>query len=144
MTDTLTHRSPEAGTRLPDRTFTITRHDLVRYAGASGDFNPIHWNDRSAQRIGLSGVVAHGVLTMGLAVRALEDWAGPHAVVVDYRAAFAQPITVPDDDTGVTVVVSGTVTDVQWPDRVRVRMTAHLGTTKVLTRSYAVLAMRAG
>jgi acyl dehydratase len=144
MIGTLNRTIPGAGTRLPDRTFTITRHDLVRYAGASGDFNPIHWSDRSARRIGLSGVVAHGVLTMGLAIRALEDWAGHAAMVIDYRAAFSQPITVPDDDTGVTVVVSGTVTDVQWPDRVRVRITAHLGTTKVLTRSYVVLAMRAG
>ena len=99
----------EAGAALAPRTFRVTRADLVRYAGASGDFNPIHWSERFATKVGLPGVIAHGMYTMALAGRAVVDWAGDPAAVVEYGVRFAKPVVVPDDDEGTEVVVSGVV-----------------------------------
>jgi acyl dehydratase len=99
------------GDELEPRTFTITRADLVRYAGASGDFNPIHWSDRVATSVGLPGVIAHGMLTMALVSRAVESWAGEGAVV-DLGCKFTKPVVVPDDDQGVDLVIAGTVAKV--------------------------------
>jgi acyl dehydratase len=99
----------EAGTRLPARTFRVTRADVVRYAGASGDFNPIHWSDRTAAKVGLPGVIAHGMLTMALVGRAVTGWAGDPAAVVDYGVRFTKPVLVPDDDEGTEVEVSAVV-----------------------------------
>ena len=82
----------EVGARLPARTFRVTRADLVRYAGASGDFNPIHWSDRAAATVGLPGVIAHGMLTMALVGRAVTGWAGDPAAVVDYNVRFTKPV----------------------------------------------------
>jgi acyl dehydratase len=97
------------GDQLPIRTFRVTRADLIRYAGASGDFNSIHWSDRIARSVGLPGVIAHGMYTMALAGQAVADWVGDPAAVVDYSARFTRPVVVPDDDTGTEVVVSGVV-----------------------------------
>jgi acyl dehydratase len=97
------------GKELPEQVFTVTRADLVRYAGACGDFNPIHYSDRIAQAAGLPGVAAHGMYTMALAARAVIIWAGDYAVVVEFGVRFTKPVVVPDDETGVEVVVSGTV-----------------------------------
>jgi acyl dehydratase len=102
----------EIGTQLPARTFRITRADLVRYAGASGDFNPIHWSDRIATGVGLPGVIAHGMFTMALVGRAVTDWAGDPAAVIEYSVRFARPVVVPDDDTGTEVTVTATVKNV--------------------------------
>src|SRR3954471_6737229 len=99
-----------AGAELPAQTFVVTRAALVRYAGASLDFNPIHWSDRVATKVGLPGVIAHGMLTMGLVGRALATWTGDPAAVVDLSVRFTRPVVVPDDDTGVEVTVSGKVT----------------------------------
>ena len=98
----------QAGDVLGPQTFTIRRADLVRYAGASGDFNPIHWSDRVAKSVGLPGVIAHGMFTMALAARALRLWAGG-AEVVEFGCKFTNPVVVPDDDDGVDLVVAGTV-----------------------------------
>ena len=87
------------------RRYRVTRADLVRYAGASGDFNPIHWSDRVATAVGLPGVIAHGMFTMALAGRAVAGWAGDPAAVVEYGVRFTKPVVVPDDDTGAEVVV---------------------------------------
>jgi acyl dehydratase len=100
------------GDELPEQTYAVTRADLVRYAGASGDFNPIHWSDRVATGVGLPGVIAHGMYTMALAARALDTWAGAPGLVRELRCKFTKPVVVPDDDDGVEVVVRGTVTDV--------------------------------
>lgn len=97
------------GSELPTQTYRITRADLVAYAGASGDHNPIHWSDRVATAVGLPGVVAHGMVTMALGARALTAWAGDPARVTDYGVRFTRPVVVPDDDTGVAVDVQGTV-----------------------------------
>jgi len=98
-----------AGDALPEQTYTVTRADLVRYAGASGDFNPIHWSDRVATSVGLPGVIAHGMFTLALAARALDTWAGATGRVAEVGCKFTRPVVVPDDETGVDVLVRGTV-----------------------------------
>ncbi len=91
----------------------ITRTDLVRYAGASGDLNPIHWSDRVATGAGLPGVIAHGMLTMALAGRVLTRWTGDPAAVRSYSVRFTRPVLVPDDDEGALVELTGRVTAVE-------------------------------
>ncbi len=100
------------GDVLETRSYRVTRADLVRYAGASGDFNPIHWSDRVATGVGLPGVIAHGMFTMALAARAVAEWTDG-AEVVDLGAKFTNPVVVPDDDDGVEVTVAGTVKSVE-------------------------------
>jgi len=100
------------GDVLETQTFTITRGDLIRYAGASGDFNPIHWSDRVATSVGLPGVIAHGMYTMALVARAVETWAGEGSVV-EFGCKFTKPVPVPDDDRGVDLVVAGSVGKVE-------------------------------
>jgi acyl dehydratase len=101
----------EPGTELPMQRYPVRRVDLVRYAGASGDFNPIHWSDRVATSVGLPGVIAHGMFTMALAARAVDGWADG-GEVVELGCKFTNPVVVPDDDEGVEVEVAGTVKDV--------------------------------
>jgi acyl dehydratase len=97
------------GTELPPRQYQVTRRDLVRYAGASGDFNVIHWNERIAKSVGLPDVIAHGMLTMALAGRFLAEWVGDPGAVTEYGVRFSSPVVVPDDDKGALVEVSGVV-----------------------------------
>ena len=89
-------------------TFPLTRDSLVRYAGASGDFNPIHYRDDVAVSVGLPGVLAHGMLTMGLAVQPVVDWAGDPGRIVDYQVRFTRPVLVSAED-GATVTVTAKV-----------------------------------
>ncbi|WP_149204179.1 MaoC family dehydratase [Actinotalea subterranea] len=98
----------EVGQVVATRTLTFARADLVRYAGASGDLNPIHWNDRFAGEVGLPGVIAHGMLTMGAAVDVVVDWAGDPGAVLDYGVRFTRPVPVPDPGAA-TVDVSAAV-----------------------------------
>ena len=104
------------GDELPPLAVRVTRADLVRYAGASGDFNPIHWSDRVATSVGLPGVIAHGMLTMALAGRLVTEWIGDPAAVRAFGARFTRPVVVPDDDEGALVELTGTVTDVVEDD----------------------------
>ena len=97
------------GDQLPARSYPITRLDLVRYCGASGDFNVIHWNQRIAQSVGLPDVIAHGMLTMATAARLVTEWAGDPGAVVEYGVRFTKPVVVPDDDRGALLEVSGVV-----------------------------------
>ena len=127
------------GTELPGQTFPVRRADLVRYAGASGDFNVIHWNQRVATSVGLPDVIAHGMLTMALAVRVVTDWAGDPARVVEYGVRFTRPVPVPDDDEGATIEVTGVVAAVLDDKRVRVDLTAAHAGKKVLGRAQAVV-----
>ncbi|WP_125773517.1 MaoC family dehydratase [Antribacter gilvus] len=122
------------------RTVELDRSRLVRYAGASGDFNPIHWNDSFAEGVGLPGVIAHGMLTMGSAVGLVEDWAGDPGAVVEYRTRFTRTVPVPNPGTAL-VEVTGTVAAVDAEaGRVRVDLTvtsdgqAVLGRAQVLVR----------
>nr|WP_204264244.1 MaoC family dehydratase [Geodermatophilus normandii] len=129
------------GTELPEQTHRVTRADLVRYAGASGDLNPIHWSDRVATSVGLPGVIAHGMLTMGLAARTVTDWAGDPGAVVEYQVRFGRPVVVPDDDTGAEVTVRGKVGAVLDGGRVRVDLTVTSGGEKVLSLARATVAL---
>ena len=99
------------GQELPARQFKITRDSLVRYAGASGDFNPIHYRDDFAQAVGLPGVLAHGMLTMGLAVQVVVDFVGDSGKILDYQVRFTKPVLV-DAKSGATVTVSAKVTEI--------------------------------
>jgi acyl dehydratase len=128
----------EPGEQLPTQTFRVTRADLVRYAGASGDFNPIHWNERTARAVGLPGVIAHGMFTMALAGRAVTGWAGGADAVIDFGVRFTRPVPVPDDDAGTEVAVSAVVKSVT-DDRVELDLTATCQGQKVLAQARAVV-----
>jgi acyl dehydratase len=133
------------GDELPPLSLRVTRADLVRYAGASGDFNPIHWNDRVATGVGLPGVIAHGMLTMALAGRLVTAWAGDPGAVRSYGVRFTRPVVVPDDDEGALVELSGTVSELTEADdgsRVaRVSITARFDGKTVLGRAVAEVAV---
>ena len=108
----LTASAVVVGDELPSLTVRITRADLVRYAGASTDFNPIHYSDRLAARVGLPGVIGHGMLTMALALRVVTDWVGDPGRVRGYFTRFTKPVIVPDDDQGAEVTFTGRVSSV--------------------------------
>ncbi|MEN3584858.1 MaoC family dehydratase [Streptomyces sp. ZYX-F-203] len=127
------------GTELPSRTVDVTRGDLVRYAGASEDFNPVHWSPRVAGEAGLPGVIAHGMLTMAIAARTLTDWAGDPGAVVEYRTRFTRPVVVPDTPAGVPVEVRGTVGAVLDDGLVRVDLTVTVAGTRVLGEARAIV-----
>lgn len=127
------------GTVLPAREFVVTRADLIRYAGASGDFNPIHWSDRIAKDVELPSVIGHGMLTMALAARLLTDWARDPGAVVEYGARFSRPVVVPDDADGVVVTVSGEITEVRQDGLLAVELTVKAGEQKVLTQARAAI-----
>ncbi len=126
----------EKGTELPPLELRVTRAGLVRYAGASGDFNPIHWNDRVATGVGLPGVIAHGMLTMALAGRLVTQWAGDPSAVRSFGVRFTRPVIVPDDDEGALVELSGKVTDVT-DGIAKVAVTARFDGKTVLGRAIA-------
>jgi acyl dehydratase len=122
------------------RTVELDRARLVRYAGASGDFNPIHWDDAFATAVGLPGVIAHGMLTMGAVVGVVEDWAGDPGRIIDYQARFTRPVPVPSAGTA-AVEVTATVAAVDAEARTaRIDLTVThdgakvLGKTQVLVR----------
>jgi acyl dehydratase len=94
------------GDIIANRSFELTRDSLVRYAGASGDFNPIHYRDDVAQSVGLPGVLAHGMLTMGLAVQPVIDWLGDAAKVIDYGVRFTRPVVVPASGTATLNIIA--------------------------------------
>lgn len=104
--------SAEVGQVLPSFSRTLERAELVRYAGASGDFNPIHWSDRAAAALGLPDVIAHGMLTMGTALRVVTDWCGDPGRVRSYSVRFTKPVVVPADG-GAIVRFGGTVTKIE-------------------------------
>jgi acyl dehydratase len=128
-----------AGTELPAVTYPVSRLSLVRYCGASGDFNVIHWNERIARSVGLPDVIAHGMFTMAQAGRYVTDWAGDAGALVEFGVRFSAPVVVPDDDVGATIEVSGTVEDKLDGNRVVLSLTARSGGAKVLTRARAVV-----
>jgi len=126
------------GDALPAQEFAISRADLVRYAGASGDFNPIHWNERFATSVGLPNVIAHGMFTMALAIRVVTDWAGDPGAVVEYGVRFTRPVVVPDPD-GATVRVEGAVRAVRDDGLIDVDLTTTVDGQTVLAKARAVV-----
>ena len=142
MAATVKYADVEPGTELEARSYQVTRLTLVQYAGASGDFNPIHTNERVAKAVGLPDVIAHGMLTMALAGRFVTEWAGDPGAVTEFAVRFSAPVVVPDDDQGTTVELAGTVTEQLDDGRVAVEVTARSDGAKVLTRARAVVRLR--
>jgi acyl dehydratase len=132
----------EPGTEIPQKTYRATRLDLVKYAGASGDFNVIHWNERLARSVGLPTVIAHGMYTMAQAGRYVSDWAGDPGAITEFGVRFSAMVPVPDDDTGATIEVSGKVAEKLADNKVAIDLTARAGGTKVLTRARAVVRLQ--
>lgn len=139
MAATVAYADVEVGTELPAQRFPIQRINLVMYAGASGDFNVIHWNERIAKGVGLPDVIAHGMLTMASAGRVVTDWIGDPGALVEYGVRFTRPVVVPDDDTGAVVEVSGVVGEKREDGLVRVDLTATSAGATVLGKAFAVV-----
>ncbi|MFQ4148220.1 MaoC family dehydratase [Arthrobacter sp. LAPM80] len=130
------------GTEIGSRTLEISRADLVKYAGASGDFNPIHWNDRFAREVELPGVIAHGMFTMGAAVQLVTDWVGDPAAVLSYGTRFTKPVPVADVDgaPGAVVEVVGVVGALDSDaGTARIDLTVTLEGQKVLVKAQATV-----
>jgi acyl dehydratase len=139
MTAAVNYDDVNIGDELPEQQFVVQRVNLVRYAGASGDFNIIHWNERIAKAVGLPNVIAHGMFTMAQAGRVVTDWAQDPGAVVEYGVRFSAPVPVPDDDVGTTINVSGRVADKLDGNRVAVELEATVGGTRVLNKARAVV-----
>ena len=139
MSDQITYDAVEAGAQIPAVSYPVTRLSLVKYCGASGDFNVIHWNERIARAVGLPDVIAHGMFTMAQAGRFVTDWAGPAAMVTEFGVRFSSMVVVPDDDAGASIEVSGQVEEKFEGNRVAIALTARSAGTKVLTRARAVV-----
>jgi acyl dehydratase len=139
MTAQVPYDDVKPGTEIAAVSYPVTRLSLVKYCGASGDFNVIHWNERIARSVGLPNVIAHGMFTMAQTGRFVTDWAGPGAVVVDFGVRFSSPVIVPDDDIGATIEISGTIEEKLDDNRVVLALTARSGEAKVLTRARAVV-----
>ena len=135
----VTYADVEVGTEIPVVDYQVTRLSLIKYCGASGDFNVIHWNERIAKSVGLPDVIAHGMFTMAEAGRFVTDWAGPRAIVLEFGVRFSSPVVVPDDDIGGTINVSGQIEEKLDGNRVALALTARSAGTKVLTRARAVV-----
>lgn len=129
----------EVGFELPAQEFPITRADLVRYCGASGDFNVIHWNERVATSVGLPNVIAHGMFTMAEAVRVVTDWLGDPGALLDYGCRFTRPVVVPDDGKGATLTVSAKVTEKRDGNTVLITLTASCDDATVLGKAQAIV-----
>ncbi|GAA2447259.1 MaoC family dehydratase [Actinomadura vinacea] len=138
MTAKVQYADVEVGTEIPARTFAVDRANLVMYAGASGDFNPIHWRERFAKSVGLPDVIAHGMFTMAQGGRFVTDWVGDPGAVVDYGVRFSSPVVVPDEG-GATLEISGQVEAKLDDNKVVVALTARSNEQKVLTRAKAVV-----
>jgi acyl dehydratase len=144
MTDSLTdvgqsYADVTAGAEIEGVSYPVSRLSLVKYCGASGDFNVIHWNERIARSVGLPNVIAHGMFTMAQTGRFVTDWAGPAAVVVEYGVRFSSPVVVPDDDQGASIEVSGKVEEKLDGNRVVLALTARSEGNRVLSRARAVV-----
>jgi acyl dehydratase len=132
--------SLQVGDSIPTASYPLTRERLVRYAGASGDFNPIHWNQRVAQQVGLPDVIAHGMLTMATASRSVTDWLGDPAGVLEYSTRFTRTVAVPDDGVGATVEVTGVIGELDAAARTaRVDLTVKAAGVTVLGKARVVV-----
>jgi len=139
MSGVVKYADIEVGTDLPPASYPVSRLSLVKYCGASGDFNVIHWNERIAKSVGLPDVIAHGMFTMAQAARYVTDWAGDPGAMAEFGVRFSAPVVVPDDDAWATVEVSGKIEEKLDGNRVAVALTARSGDAKVLTRARAVV-----
>lgn len=141
MGDTVTFDAIAVGDVVAERSFPLTRDSLVRYAGASGDFNPIHYRDDVAREVGLPGVLAHGMLTMGFAVQPVVDWVGDPRRVVDYQVRFTRPVVV-DPENGAEVTVVAKVGQLDSEAGVaRIDLTVKVGDDTVLGKAQVRVAL---
>jgi acyl dehydratase len=131
------------GDELPPLEVRVRRADLVRYAGAALDFNPIHWNEKVATEVGLPGVIAHGMFTMALAGRLVTNWLGDPGAIVEYGARFIRPVVVPNDADGALVELTGKVKDVREDGTARVDITARFDGRAVLGKAVAIVRLPA-
>jgi acyl dehydratase len=129
------------GDVVAEKTYELSRDSLVRYAGASGDFNAIHYRDDIAQSVGLDGVLAHGMLTMGIAVQPVVEWLGARGSVTDYQVRFTRPVPV-DPQIGATVTVSAKVGIVD-DDGARIDLTVTFNGATVLGKAQVRVALNA-
>jgi acyl dehydratase len=139
VSEQVSYAGVEAGAELPAVSYPVSRLSLVKYCGASGDFNVIHWNERLARSVGLPDVIAHGMFTMAQAGRFVTDWAGPGATVAEFGVRFSAPVVVPDDEAGAAIEISGKVEAKLDGNRVALALTARTAGTKVLSRARAVV-----
>lgn len=128
------------GDVLAERTVHLTRESLARYAGASGDFNPIHYRDDVAAAVGLPGVLAHGMLTMGIASSVVVAALDPQTRILDYGVRFTKPVVV-DPETGADVHVVATVGAVD-EESARIDLKVTTGDTTVLVKAQLRVAVR--
>ncbi len=142
MSTPLAYADVEVGAELPSQTMTVQRWNLIQYAGASGDFNIIHWNERIATMVGLPNVIAHGMYTMAVAARVVTDWTGDPGALVDYQVRFSRPVVVADDELGASVVISGRVEEKLDGGLVVVVLTAECDGTGVLSGARATVRLR--
>ena len=141
MTATMKYADVQPGAQLEPKSYQVTRLDLVKYAGASGDFNTIHWNERVARSVGLPNVIAHGMFTMAQAGRFACEWAGDPGAIVEFGVRFSSPVVVPDDDHGATIELSGTIEEKLAGNKVVLALVARSGGSKILTRARAVVVL---
>jgi acyl dehydratase len=134
--------SVQVGDVLPPYEFRIERLDLVRYAGASGDFNAIHWSDAGARAAGLPDVIAHGMLTMARSVNGVVAWLGDPTAVVEYGVRFVRPVVVPVGGSA-TVSVTSQVTEKLDDRHARVELTVTCEGQRVLGRAEAIVRLPA-
>src|ERR1700745_3709423 len=130
--------SVKVGDQLPEKVITLTRQDLVNYAGVSGDLNPIHWDDDIAQQVGLDSAIAHGMLTMGLGGGYVTSWVGDPGAVTEYNVRFTAVVPVPNDGKGAGIVFTGKGKSLD-PDSksVTIAITATTGGKKIFGRAIA-------
>ncbi len=138
----ITYDDVSVGDELPPLRARLQRVNLIMYAGASGDFNPIHWNERIATAVGLPNVIAHGMLTMATAGRVVTEWVGDPGAIASYSVRFSRPVVVPDDDSGATVHVSAVVAEKLPGGRVAIDITATSDDAEVLKQARAEVLLR--
>ena len=130
--------SVKVGDRLPERTYPLTRQDLVNYAGVSGDLNPIHWDDEIAKLVGLDSAIAHGMLTMGLGGGYITSWVGDPGAVTEYNVRFTAVVPVPNDAKGAELVFTGRVKSVDQESKtVTIAISATTDGKKIFGRAIA-------
>ena len=134
--------SVTVGDALPPLSYSVTRKQLVKYAGAAGDFNAIHWNGRVARDVGLPDVIAHGMFTMASAGRIVTDWVGDPGLVTQFEVRFTRPVVVPDDDEGAQVELTAVIGALDADARTaRVDITAKFNGQTVLGKARATVAL---
>ena len=130
------------GLELPAQEFVFTRVDLIKYAGASGDFNVIHWNERVATEVGLPSVIAHGMLTMGAGIRVVTEWLGDPGKITSYSARFTRPIPVQDSDEGATIKVTAKITELLENNQAVISILAIHNDVTVLAKTVVTVTLK--